>query len=206
MKEKETEVEAIDIDIVEVNEEKSDIVAHKEVTVSQLLKKNNELLAYHNNILRENKKIMTTNNIVNIIFRLILVAAAVVFCYFLYMIYNEIVLSNQKETTIVNNLPAQQAPTVNVSVPETSVSVNNQTVTDKISFYEGGFYGYVYKNTSKNLVFCKTTEQGTVYDIMISPNSTLELTPRIYSCKDAELVEIPDPTKNVIKNKPVFEL
>lgn len=209
MKETETEVEVLDMDIVEVEEgfdKNSEMIAQKELTVSELLKKNNELLEYHNNIITENKKIMNLNGVVNILFKLILIVAAAVFCFFLYKIYNEIVLNNQKETTIVNNLPAQETPVFNVNVPESKVAVNNQTVLDKVSFYKGGFYGHVYKNTSQNMVYCRLNDFEEVYDVVIAPNSVVELTPRIFSCKDAELIEIRDPSTPKIKNKPYFEL
>ena len=56
------------------------------------------------------------------------------------------------------------------------------------------------------MIYCKTNEFENIYDIVLAPNSTLELTPEIKMCKDAELVEIKNPSAPKIVNKPYFEL
>ncbi|MBC8238002.1 MAG: hypothetical protein H8E76_07210 [Helicobacteraceae bacterium] len=192
---KDSDIEINEIEIVEEEyENKKEITKHTETMISTLLKKNNELLEYHNRILIEEKKMNNLNIKVNVAFKLILIPAIVVFCLFLYKIYEQALVSNTKETTIVNNLPQQATPVVNVSVPTPSVEFTNQTILDKVSFYRGGYHGYVYRNTSEDIVYCRTDTRKDVYDIVISPNSSLELTYELYSCKDVELIEIRNPS------------
>ncbi|MFT5659763.1 MAG: hypothetical protein ACI9TV_000390 [Sulfurimonas sp.] len=202
---KENEIEIVEI-IEEDKEGHGDMLPQKNITVSQLLQKNNELLEYHNNILLENKKTTNINSMANIFFKLVLVAAAAIFSFFLYKIYEEIVISNQKEMQIVNNLPAQEAPIVNVSVPETNVAITNHAVLDKVSFFKGGYYGFVYKNTSQNIIYCRTKESEAVHDAILSPNSIVELVSPIESCRDAVLVEIRDPSKPIDHKMPHQDL
>ena len=199
MTENEKKIEVVEI--IEEDEAKADMVTHKEITVSELLKKNNELLEYRNGIMVEHEKMTNLNIKVNIAFKLVLIPAAIVFCLFLYKMYEEVLISNQKEMTIVNNLPQQETPVFNVNLPQPTVAVNNHTVLDKISFYRGGYHGTVYKNTSKNIVYCRTDATKEVYDIIISPNSNLEIPTEIVSCKDAELVEIRNPNEPRIYNQ-----
>lgn len=192
-----------------IEEEKDvhgDIIPHKHITVSQLLQKNNELLEYHNNILLENKATTNINSMTNIFFKIVLVAAAAIFSFFLFKIYEEIVISNQKEMKIVNNLPAQEAPIVNVSVPETNVAITNHAVLDKVSFFKGGYYGFVYKNTSQKIIYCRTKGSEGIYDAILSPNSIVELVSPIEFCKDALLIEIRDPSKPIDHKMPHQDL
>lgn len=199
MKENKTEENEIEIaEIYEVEEstgENKEVIPQTTLIVTELLKKNNELLEYHNKVMIANKKMSNLNIGVNILFKIILIPTALVFCFFLYKIYMEVVLNNQKETTIVNNLPEQETPVFNVNVPPSNVEVREQTILDKVSFYRGGYHGYVYKNTSKNIVYCRTNAHENIYDIVLTPNSNLELTYEIYSCKDAELIETKNPNE-----------
>lgn len=205
MKDNKNEIEVVEI-IEEENEKKSEVTPQTTVTVGELLQKNNELLEYHNDILLGNKKMENMSTITNIFFKLVLVGAAAIFIFFLYKIYEEIVISNQKETKIVNNMPAQEAPIVNVSVPEANVAITNHAVLDKVSFYQGGYYGYVYKNTSQNIIYCITEDSESIHDAILSPNSIVELTTPIASCRDAELVEIRDPSKPIDHKMPHQDL
>lgn len=197
----EKKIEIVEI-IEEKEEENGEMIPHKHITVSQLLQKNNELLEYHNTILLENKKMTNANNIANVLFKLILLAAAAGFAFFLFKIYEEIVISNQKEMKIVNNLPAQAAPIVNLSVPESNVAITNHAVLDKVSFYKGGYYGYVYKNTSQNIIYCRTKDSEAIHDAVLSPNSIVEFVSPIELCKDAVLIEIRDPSKPIDHKMP----
>ena len=201
---KDSNIEINEIEVLEDEyENKKEITKHTETMISTLLKKNNELLEYHNRILIEEKKMNNLNIKVNVAFKLILIPAIVVFCLFLYKMYEQVLVSNTKETTIVNNIPqqAQAAPIVNVSVPTPSVEFKSQTILDKVSFYRGGYHGYVYRNTSEDIVYCRTDTRKDVYDIVIQPNSSLELTYELYSCKDVELIEIRNPSapKNTVQ-------
>ena len=197
----EKKIEIVEI-IEEKEEENGEMIPHKHITVSQLLQKNNELLEYHNTILLENKKMTNANNIANVLFKLLLLGAAAGFAFFLFKIYEEIVISNQKEMKIVNNLPAQAAPIVNLSVPESNVAITNHAVLDKVSFYKGGYYGYVYKNTSQNIIYCRTKDSEAIHDAVLSPNSIVEFVSPIELCKDAVLIEIRDPSKPIDHKMP----
>ena len=199
---KENKIEIVEIIEEEAAEKNTDMLPQKNITVSQLLEKNNELLEYHNNILLENKKTTNMNSMANVFFKVVSLAAAAVFSFFLYKIYGEIVVSNQKETQIVNNVPAQATPVVNVSIPETNVAITNHAVLDKVSFFKGGYYGYVYKNTSQNIIYCRTKDSEGIHDAILSPNSIVELVSPIASCKDAELLEIRDPSKPIDHKMP----
>ncbi|MDB2562365.1 hypothetical protein N9X61_02045 [Sulfurimonas sp.] len=203
----ENKIEINEIEIIEDEQGNKQISQHTESMISTLLQKNNELLEYHNNLLIEEKKMSNLDIKVNVAFKLVLIPAIIVFCFFLYKIYEEAVISNAKETTIVNNVPQQASPVVNVSVPQPNVEVNNQTILDKVSFYRGGYHGYVYRNTSKDIVYCRTDTRKDVYDIVISPNSNLELTYELYSCKDVELIEIRNPSApKMATQQPLFKI
>ena len=201
------EVEVLEMDIVE--QVGAEIIPQSDVTVSELLKKNNELLAYHNDIMLENKKITNMNSIADLLFKLTIMLAVIVFCAFLYKIYEEVVVSNQKEMKIINNLPQQETPIFNVNVPQADVAVNNQTILDKVSFYRGGYYGFVYKNTSQNIVYCKTKDSEHIHDAVLSPNSIVELSSEIEACRDAEIIEIKNPHKpdaHKVPNQQLFKI